>query len=281
MLLTVNLCQCLNADNRPADSPPFVIQGTLPAGFQKKIRETAHQAFQDGTVLLGCRLPETTSPLTLEITLYDANSGFLSLFRKRNRQPQGILYDAENRACLRLSADFDQRSQEVIRHEIAHWLLRRLLKPAFPENNNRKFFLPRWLDEGIACVLEMPLDDDGQAQLHPARCRQFLELAKRRKSEVRFNRILLPADNKRRLSSDEYAYSWALVFYLSRQYSANNNSALQNLLQGSLQNKQTPDWEQWYYHQLIKLVKASIHSPADLLRQLQAYLENGQLAQVP
>lgn len=283
LLLTNNLCQQASAGNRQylsteAEKLPFILQGVDSPVLEQRIRQVSIQAWTDVENLLGGVRLHPARPLTLEITFTKEHRFFPCLFRKQ--APAGILHVAENRAVLCLNPEFDLRSQQIIRHEIAHWLLRQYWLQNFTDENGvSAFALPAWLDEGIACLLEIPLTEDGQTQTHPERCRQFLQLAKRRKCEVRFERFLMPERSKTRFSSNEYAFSWALIFYLSRHYPTPNRSALQILLQSAPRNP--PDLEHWHYHEWLQIVNPPVNSPDELLRQIQTWLQQQPLISPP
>jgi hypothetical protein len=278
LLLLSNILspQAIAADRQAiaaaANELPVILQGVDCPELGQKLRQTISQAWADTENLLAGNRLHPAGPLTMEINFIAEPRSFSCLFR--GPTPSGILHVAESRAVLHLNRECDLRSQQVVRHEIAHWLLRQYWKENFASTDTESTYsLPSWLDEGIACTLEIPLSKHGQTQMHPERCSQFLQLAERRKCAVRFARILLPAHKISSFASDEYAFSWAIVFYLSRQCSCNGNTALLSLLQACLENTHFQDGEPSLDRYLFKLVNPPLESSADMFQQILTWLK--------
>ena len=237
-----------------AQTAPFVLEGVDFPELRQDIHQELCQAWADAEALLRGERPQIVKPLVVEISFTRKRFSLPGL-PPRWQAPTGCIYFSEGRAVLRLDKDLSLRSRQIIRHEVAHWVLWLYWTEDEP--------LPTWLDEGIACLLEMPLTPDGRPQMQPERRRQFLQLCKRRKSAVRLERLLSPERRHALLTSNEYAYSWALAYYLASQ-----NTALLDLLQA---NRTAPG--QHLQQHLFQLAKPPVTSHQELLRQIQAWME--------
>ncbi|HOG50108.1 MAG TPA: hypothetical protein PKY10_05925, partial [Lentisphaeria bacterium] len=189
-----------------ATTPRFVLQGVDSPELSQAILQELCQAWADAEALLRGERPQIVKPLVVEVSFTRKRFSLPGL-PPRWEVPTGCVYLSKGRAVLRLDKDLSQRSRHIIRHEVAHWLLWLYWAEGEP--------LPTWLNEGVACLMEMPLTPEGRPQLQLERRRQFLQLCKRRKSAVRLERLLGPERSQAFLTSHEYAFSWALAFYLA------------------------------------------------------------------
>lgn len=246
------------------ETPPFVLQGVDSPELRKDIHQELCQAWVDADTLLRGGRPQVVKPLVLEISFTKKRFSLPGL-SPRWEAPSGCIYLSEGRGVLRLDMELSQRSRQIIRHEVAHWLLWLHWAEDQP--------LPNWLNEGIACLLEMPLTPEGRPQLQPERRRQFLQLCKRRKSVVRLERLLSSERSQAFLTSHEYAFAWALAFYLVSQDTENHGTALLDVLQANLDARRCPDPGQCLRQHLFQLVKPPVASHEELLRQVEAWLE--------
>jgi hypothetical protein len=236
-----------------AQTAPFVLEGVDSPELRQAIHQELCQAWADAETLLRGERPQIVKPLVVEVS-FTRKRFSLPGMTPRWEAPSGCVYLSEGRAVLRLDKDLSLRSRQIIRHEVAHWVLWLYWTEDAP--------LPTWLDEGVACLLEMPLTPEGHPQMQPERRRQFLQLCKRRKSAVRLERLLNPERRHARLTSHEYAYSWALAYYL-----ASRDTALLDLLQA---NRTAPG--QHLQQHLFQLAKPPVASHEELLRQIQTWM---------
>ena len=246
-----------------ATTPRFVLQGVDSPELSQAILQELCQAWADAEALLRGERPQIVKPLVVEVSFTRKRFSLPGL-PSRWEAPAGCVYLAEGYAVLRLDQDLSQRSRHIIRHEVAHWLL--WLYWAEEEH------LPTWLNEGVACLMEMPLTPEGRPQLQLERRRQFLQLCKRRKSAVRLERLLSAERSQAHLTSHEYAFSWALAFYLASQDAKKQETALIDLLQANLDVRSCPDHAQCLQQSLFQLVKPPVASCKELLRQIEGWM---------
>ncbi|MGI6354474.1 MAG: DUF1570 domain-containing protein [Lentisphaerae bacterium] len=248
-----------------AAPPRFVLQGVDSPELSQAILQELCQAWADADALLRGERSQIVKPLVVEVSFTRKRFSLPGL-PSRWEEPAGCVYLAKGYAVLRLDQDLSQRSRQIIRHEVAHWLLWLYWAEEEP--------LPTWLNEGVACLMEMPFTPEGRPQLQLERRRQFLQLCKRRKSAVRLERLLSAERSQAFLSSHEYAFAWALAFYLASRESAEmqGGTALIDLLQANLDARSCPDHAQCLQQSLFQLVKPPVASCKELLRQIEGWM---------
>jgi hypothetical protein len=191
-------------DCRHEDTVRF--QTDLPTATVTAVKREFAGAVADVAGALGLPVPQETPAFSLHRARQDGRSPLRAIDGQVLPQADGVVF-------LAVREELGDRDREVIRHEAVHWFLLHGFWIHGPDGSRRPG-VPRWLDEGLATAFETgPTGTDD----NPARRQQFERLASPRWRALIGLRHTLDLRRDERMTSADYARSWAICAYLLRR----------------------------------------------------------------